>query len=274
LFRWKELPVSFEVLAADVLFRGVPLWQVGFIALAYFFGFLVRGAFGFGSNIPIVLLTTPILGPHDAIVLTAIASFMAQIDLLPQGLRTADWKVSKPLIAGMLAGTAVGTWLLTLWTAEWLEISMGLLIMAIIGMERLQLMERIAQRVDLRSGRITSTLAVTAGMVGTVSGGGSIYLLVPYLKLACRTPQTFRGTNLVLSGFFLTGRALFLVIVGLVTLAIVAEALLLMPAILAGTWAGTRFFRTASPQRFWGTLQALLICGALVLVGKGFAKMR
>lgn len=263
-----------EVLTGDVLFRGVPFWQIGFIAVAYFLGFFIRGAFGFGSNIPIVLLTTPILGPHHAIVLTAIASFIAQIDLLPQGLRTAEWKVSKPLIAGMLVGTAVGTWLLTLWKAEWLEISMGLLIMAIIGMERLQLMEYLGQRFDLRSRRITSTLAVTAGAVGTVSGGGGIYLLVPYLKLACRTPESFRGTNLVLSGFFLTGRALFLVMVGLVTLAIVAEALLLMPVIFLGTWVGTRFFRTVSPQRFWGALQALLICGALVLIGKGFAKMR
>ena len=203
-----------------------------------------------------------------------MASFIAQIDLLPQGLRTADWKVSKPLIAGMLVGTAVGTWLLTLWKAEWLEISMGLLIMAIIGMERLQLMERLGQRFDLRSHRITSTLALTAGAVGTLSGGGGIYLLVPYLKLACRTPESFRGTNLVLSGFFLTGRALFLVMVGLVTLAIVAEALLLMPMIFLGTWVGTRFFRTVSPQRFWRALQALLICGALVLIGNGFAKMR
>ena len=266
--------MSFELLIGDIPFRGVPLWEIGFIALAYFLGFLVRGAFGFGSNIPIVLMTTPILGPHHAIVLTAITALIAQIDLLPQGVRTADWKVSKPLIAGMLAGTAVGTWLLTLWKAEWLEISMGLLIMAIIGMERLQLMERLAQRFDLRSGRITSTLAVTAGAIGTVSGGGGIYLLVPYLKLACRTPETFRGTNLVLSGFFLTGRALFFVMAGLVTLALVVEALLLMPVIFLGTWVGTRFFRTASPRRFWDALQALLICGALVLVGKGFARMR
>lgn len=266
--------MSFELLTGDALFRGVPLWAIGCIAGAYLLGFLVRGAFGFGSNIPIVLLTTPILGPHHAIVLTAMASFIAQIDLLPQGLRSADWKVSKPLIAGMLAGTAVGTWLLTLWKAEWLEISMGLIIMMIIGMERLQLMARLSQRFDLRSRGITSTLAVTAGVIGTVSGGGSIYLLVPYLKLACRTPESFRGTNLVLSGFFLTGRALFFVIVGLVTLTIAAEALLLMPVIFLGTWMGTRFFRTASPQRFWGALQALLACGALILIGKGFARMR
>ena len=269
-----ETAVSIESLLGDALFYEVPLWAVACIAVSYFLGFFVRGAFGFGSNIPIVLLTTPILGPHHAIVLAALASFIAQVDLLPQGLRTADWKVSKPLIAGMLVGTAVGTWLLTIWKAEWLEVSMGLLIMAIIGMERFKLMEHFSERFDLRSRRITSTLAVTAGAAGTVSGGGGIYLIVPYLKLACGTPEAFRGTNLVLSGFFLTGRVLFFIIAGLVTFKITAEVMVLLPAIFVGTWAGTRFFRVASPQRFWGALQALLICGALVLVGKGLAKMR
>ena len=114
---------------------------------------------------------------------------------------------------------------------------------------------------------------MTAGAGGTVTGGGGIYLVVPYLKLACGTPGAFRGTNLVLSGFFLTGRVVFFAIAGLITFEIAAEAIVLLPAIFLGTWAGTRFFRTASPQRFWGALHALLICGALVLVGKGLAKM-
>jgi hypothetical protein len=32
-------------------------------------------------------------------------------DLVPQGIHTADLQVSKPLVVGMLAGSAVGTWL-------------------------------------------------------------------------------------------------------------------------------------------------------------------
>jgi len=266
--------VSLDFFTSESLFPGVSSWAIGVIAISYFIGFFVRGAFGFGSNIPIVLLTTPILGPHHAIVLTAVTSFIAQIDLLPQGMRAADRQVSKPLIVGMLAGTAIGTWLLTLWRAEWLEITMGVLIMAIVGMERFRFLEHLSVRFDLRSRRITSTLAVTAGTVGTLSGGGGIYLLVPYLRLACHTTESFRGTNLILSGFFLIGRALFFVIAGLVTLNIAVEALLLIPPIFLGTFVGTRFFRTASPERFWAALQGLLMCGALVLVGKGLIKDR
>lgn len=266
--------MKFEFLTGDIVFAGMPLWAIACIFVAYFLGFFVRGAFGFGSNIPIVLLTAPILGPHHAIVLVAVAALISQIDLLPQGVHTADWQVSKPLIAGMLAGTAIGTWLLTLWTAEWLTVTMGLLIMAVVGMDRFRLLERLSAWVDLRSRGVTSVFAVTAGTVGTVSGGGALYFLVAYLKLACQTAQSFRGTNLVLSGFFMTGRMLFFLIAGLVTLKLVVEALALMPAIFLGTWMGTRFFKTASPERFWAALQALLVCGAVVLVGKGFAKMR
>jgi len=266
--------MSLEFLPAGILFPDASLWAIGCIAGSYFLGFFVRGAFGFGSNIPIVLLTTPILGPHHAIVLVAVAAFISQIDLLPQGFHTADWRVSKPLIVGMLAGAAVGTWLLTLWTAEWLTVTMGLLVMAVVGMDRFRLLDRLSALVDLRSRAVTSAFAVTAGTVGTVSGGGALYFLVAYLKLACHTPASFRGTNLVLSGFFMTGRMLFFMIAGLVTLKIIAEALVLMPAIFLGTWMGTRFFHTTSPERFWAALQGLLVCGALVLVGKGLTQMR
>ena len=266
--------MSLEFLPTAPLFHDVPFWAIGCIVMAYFFGFFVRGAFGFGSNIPLVLVTTSILGPHHAIVLAAVATGIVQIDLLPQGVRTADWQVSKPLIVGLLAGTAVGTWLLTLWTAEWLTVTMGLLIMTVVGMDHFHLLERLPTWVNLRSRGFTSIFAVIAGTVGTVSGAGGIYFLVANLKLACQAPESFRGTNLVLSGFSMTGRLLFFMLAGLVTLQIVGEALVLMPVIFLGTWVGTRFFRTASPQRFWAAFQGLLVCGALVLVGKGVAKMR
>ena len=72
----------------------------------------------------------------------------------------------------------------------------------------------------------------------------------------------------------MTGRMSFFIIAGLVTFQIIFEALVLVPVIFLGTWLGTRFFHVASPERFWGALQGLLIGGALMLVGKGFAKMR
>jgi hypothetical protein len=139
-----------------------------------FLHFFVRGAFGFGSNIPIVLLTTPCLCPHHAIVLVAVADFISQIDLFPQGVRSG--------LEGLEAAYSwnarwhgAGTWLLTQSTPEALSVTMGLLIMAIVGMDRSRLLEWLSTWTDLRSRRITLPFAVTAGAVGTLSGGGALY---------------------------------------------------------------------------------------------------
>ena len=85
-----------SIIPTDVLFPEASLWAIGCIVVSYFLGFFVRGTFGFGSNIPILLLTTPILGPHHAIVLVAAAALFPRStccakECTPQtgGLKTA-----------------------------------------------------------------------------------------------------------------------------------------------------------------------------------------
>jgi hypothetical protein len=72
----------------------------------------------------------------------------------------------------------------------------------------------------------------------------------------------------------MAGRMLFFLVAGPVTVKIAVEALALMPAIFLGRWLGTRFFYNATAERFWAALQGLLVCGALILLGKGLAKIR
>ena len=48
--------MSFELFLGEALFRDAPLWAVACIAVSYFLGFFIRGAFGFGSNMRGVLL--------------------------------------------------------------------------------------------------------------------------------------------------------------------------------------------------------------------------
>ncbi|MDP6560953.1 MAG: sulfite exporter TauE/SafE family protein, partial [Candidatus Binatia bacterium] len=183
-----------------------------------------------------------------------------------------DWEVAKPLLVGMIIGVAAGTWLFIILAADWLTLIMGLLVTWIVLMDRLRLLERLGRWTDLRSRTVTSLLSVTSSTVGTVSGGG-IFFLVIYLKLACKTPVTLRGTNLVLSGTFLAFRALFIAIAGLVSQHLLVEAALLVPIVFLGTWTGTRFFQTSSAERFYAGLQLLLLCAAFALIGKGIAQL-
>ena len=254
-------------------FAGLPYWAIACVFAAHFLGFFIRGAFGFGSNMPIVLLTAWLLDPHHAILLVVFTAASAQIHLFPQGVGAADWQVTKPLIVGMFLGVVLGTWLFTVLAADWLLLLMGVVITVIVAMDRMRLLERMTRWIDLRSRAVTSSLALFSGTVGTVSGGGGLYFLVVYLKLACKTAESLRGTNLILSGFFILIRVLLLLPTGLITGQLLAEAALLLPAVFLGTCAGTRAFHLTEPRRFYDALQILLFLAAIALMVRGVIKL-
>lgn len=250
-------------------FEGLGAAAIGFILLSHFIGFFIRGAFGFGSNMPIVLLTTWVLGPHHAILLVALTSGIAQVHLLPQGFRHTDWAIVRRLTLGLLAGIILGVWIFAEIEADWLMLLLGLLLVVILLLDWLHLIERMQRRIDLRSRAVAGFLAAVSGSVGTVSGGGGLYFLVVYLKLVCPGPAALRSTNVFLSGAFMIVRLTLLALAGLFTPELLLEAALLAPAVLLGGWAGTRTFHRTSPERFYRWLQLVLMAAALALAVKG-----
>ncbi len=264
---------------ADLVpFAGLGPAALILVYAANFLGFLVRGAFGFGSNLPIVVLTTWVLGPHHAIVLTVLTALAAQVELLPEGLRGgADWGLARPLMAAMVAGTAAGTWVFAALPGAWLTVAMGLLIATLLGAERLGLAERLAraaqQPTALARRALGPALAALAAAAGTVGGGGGMYLLVAYLRRACREPARLRATNLVLSALFMASRVGFAALAGFVTARLLAETLVLLPAVFLGITAGRRLFRRASAARFHGALRALLAVAAVALLARGLSAL-
>lgn len=254
-------------------FSGIPIWAIVCVLVAHFLGFFIRGAFGFGSNMPIILLTTWLLGPHHAVVLVVVTASASQFHLLPQGLKTADWPVTRPLLAGMVVGVSVGTWIFTKLEADWLTLLMGGLITGIVVMDRFRVLEHLTRVIDLRARVVSMTLALISGLVGTISGGGGLYFLIVYLKLACETVSGLRGTNLILSGLFILVRLVLLIWSGFVSWSVAMEAALLMPAVLLGTWLGTRCFHAIDSKRFFSALQFVLLAMAIALAVKGAFKL-
>lgn len=252
-----------------VAFDGMTFFDVGFVLLVHFIGFFIRGALGFGSNMPIVLLTTWVLGPHHAILLVALTSGIAQVHLLPQGFRHTDWLIARMLALGMMAGIVFGTWVFAKIEVDWLVILLGGLILGILLMDRFQVIERLQRRINLRSHALASILAAISGTVGTISGGGGLYFLVAYLKLVCANPMVLRSTNVFLSGAFMLFRLCLLTYAGLFTSTLLVEAVLVTPAVFLGSWAGTRLFNASSPERFYNILQFVLFAAAATLFLKG-----
>lgn len=254
-------------------FAGIAWWAVAVVFAAHAFGSFVRGAFGFGSNLPVVLITTFVLGPHHAILLALLTTIVAQLNLLPSGIKTADWQVARPLMLGLTVGTALGTWLFTILSAEWLVLVLGILLSAIVLMDWFDIVKRFTAHIDLRSRSLASGFSFIGGTVGGVSGAGAFYFLVVYLKHACSSTAALRGTNVILSVLVMSMRMIVVILAGRMTLTLLAEGLLLTPAVLAATWYGSRVFRSTTPARFFAALQILLLAGAAALIVKGIVRL-
>lgn len=259
--------------AGIVPFAGLSWWAIALVALIHAFGGVIRGTFGFGSNMPIVLLSTWILGPHHAILLSVLTTAVAQVQLFPQGMRTADWPVTLPLIGGLVVGIAFGTWMFTVLEPDWLTLVLGVLIAGVIAIDKFGIMERVGRRIDLRARPVTSALAVTGATIGTVSGGGALYFLIAYLKMVCASAARLRGTNVMLSAVFVVGRITALSFAGMLTPSLLVEGLLLAPAVLLASWAGSGAFRRFSTEGFFIGIQILLVLAALSLILRGLARL-
>jgi len=254
-------------------FAGLAWWAIAAVFATHAFGCFIRGAFGFGSNMPIVVLTTFILGPHHAILLALMTALVAMVNLVPQGLRTADWPVAKPLMSGLISGSLAGTLLFTVLAPAWLVLVLGLLICAIVLMDTFHAIDRLAARIDLRSRRLASAFSLVGGTVGGISGGGTFYFLVVYMKHACPDRVALRGTSAIMSAITMAVRLVTLVAAARITPTIVTEGLMLAPVVYAATWFGGHMFRISSAERFYAALQVLLLAGAAGLLVKGVAQI-
>lgn len=258
-----------DIASWPVPFQSLSLPAIALVHVAYLAGFAIRGSFGFGSNLPAVLVTAWVLGPHHAVLLAALVAMLAQLQLMPQGVNGAHWGRVVPVVITMFFGTAVGVWLLTIIEADWLLLVLAVLIGIMVVTDRLRLLERVGRFIDVRSPRVAASVGTVSSMMSTLSGGGALYLLAPYLKLAAASPLEFRNTNVMIGGIAGLARVLMLSAAGLVTFELLLDAASLLPAITLGTWIGTRYFRAVSAERFFATLQWMLLLAAALLAVKG-----
>ena len=251
-------------------FQGMEWWVLVCLAVTHALGCFIRGAFGFGSNVPIVVISAFLIPPHHAILLALMTTLSAQIQLITDGLRTADWGVTKPLVAGLILGTVAGSWLFSIITPKNLVLILGCCVIIIILLDTFRLIERIIQHINLRSKKLAAILASISGVIGGLTGAGAFYFLVIYLKHTCPSPSSLRGTNVMLSSITMIMRIVSLSGLGFITPKLLIEGLLLWPVALTATWLGASTFKRSTPKVFYIALQVILLAGAAALIYKGF----
>ncbi len=266
--------MSFEFIPPEILpFRDLEGATIAWLVVIYLLTAVIRGALGFGAIAPAIVFSSLLVEPHHAILLGLVTGSLCQFQIFPFGLRHGDWAVAKPMfIAGFLA-IAAGVFIFKSLEAGWLTICLGVAMAGIVVLDHYQVMERLAQRIDIRSLPAAFGLSIAAGLIAGIAGGGGMYLYSVYLKYACPTPNALRGTSILLGAIFIYWRFIAAAIMGLISLRLLIESALLVPPSVIGAWAGIHFFRRADSKRFYGAFQAVLFFGAAILMWKGLRQV-
>ena len=256
----------------DKPFDGMSWPVIVSIVVIYFLAFAGRGAIGFGAIAPAVVLTSWLIPPHHAVLLAMIAATIPQLHLLPEGLREGDWKVCRPVIAALALSITAGVWVFAELSADWLSLALGAIMTAIIILDMGKLLNRFAERVDIRSTPIAFGLATVIGLATGVAGAGGMMMLSVYLKHACKDHISLRGTAILLGTSLTLWRTVASAFAGMVDLQLIVESVLLMPVVYIGIWVGTRWFRRMTPAAFYRVFQFVLLLSAAGLVVESLLK--
>lgn len=254
-------------------FHDIPLGLLAVIAAIYFVAFITRGALGFGAVAPIVIITSLLIDPHHAVLLALVAGTLPQLQMLPEGIRDGDQAIARPVLAAMMVGIPGGVWVFANMTTDWFTLVLGSVISTLIMLDMGNVLERAFKNLNLRALPLTVSLSLTAGFVNGLAGAGGVISIAVYLKHACANHVSLRATLILIGTLLLCWRLAVTGVAGLISVKLLAEAVLLLPIVYVGVWLGTRYFRTVSPERYHRLVQWVILLSAFGLIYKGILRL-
>jgi uncharacterized membrane protein YfcA len=247
-----DLPSSaaFSAIAADPRF---PI-ALGIAALSG----LVRGFSGFGSALIYIPLMAALFGPRTAAGTLLLIDFVSGLPFAIGARNQCDWRDVIPLAIAATIGVPFGTFLLLFAdpvALRWLiaVLVLGLLAVLLSGWRY--------------HGQPTLAVKIGVGLVAGV-GAGAVQVggpaVIIYWLSSKSPPITIRANLLVY--FVLNGAALIVAyaVQGVLTMQVIAFALMLGPPFWLAMVTGARFFRGASDNLYRQAAYAIVALAAIV----------
>lgn len=252
-------------------FKGLSLAAILGVVSIYLVTFGIRGAIGFGALAPAVVFSSWLLPPHHAVLLALITATISQIQLLPMGIRYGDWQVSRPIMVAMAITISLGVWLFVRLSTHWFSLVLGIVMSIIVVLDFTKVLHKAASRINIRSFAVSFSLSAIAGLFSGLAGAGGMMMLAVYLKQACRDHVSLRATAALLGTLLVFWRLGAVAVAGLLTRKLITEGIMVLPAVYFGVWLGSRYFRSATPKRYYQLYQFMLLLSAVGLVIKGLS---
>jgi uncharacterized membrane protein YfcA len=226
---------------------------------------LMRGFAGFGSAMLMAPIFAILFGAAEMVVTIVAIELIVSLQLFPQVRRHADWKTLTPMSIAACVAMPLGVWALASVDKGTIVTAVSAIIVAFVAV--------MWSGWRYRGGRSTAAAvtvgAVSGAMMATTSVGGPPVLL--YL-LSGNDPPAVNRANIV-TYYFLTQFLLIVIVLasGVAGWAALVRAVILVPMMVLGAWAGGRLFHGLASERLYRNV-ALAILFATGLFGllRGF----
>lgn len=231
------------------------LGLAGFTAMAG----LSRGFAGFGAALIFVPLASILIPPQMAVPVLWLIDFTLVMPLTIKGFRSANWGEIRNMIAGVIVGVPLGTWMLATLPQDPMRWVISILVLIAVaglasGYRRTRPMSR--------PGMIAVGGAAGVGSGAAALGGPSVIVF-----WASSTTTSAAQMRMNIFAFFgLTGTLAGVMHFwfGLFTLEVLATSVLLGPIYALALYVGSRMFGMVSESGF--RRFALCLCAAAAIM--------
>jgi uncharacterized membrane protein YfcA len=233
-------------------------WVLGALIVAA--ASFVHGLAGFGIGLVSLGLLPLLMSPVTAVVLITVYALVFSLGMLLPLRRETQRRPLALLIAGTIAGTPLGVWLLAALPGPVLTRLIGVTLIVIVLLEWL----------GIQPTRLSSPAwALGAGVAGGISGGAVGTPGPPVILYAASQPWSPRSMKATLQAFFVVNQAAILVgygWTGLLTREVwTACAVFIVPA-AAGLAAGVALFNRVDQARFRRIVFVVLFASGVLLL--------
>lgn len=237
------------------------VWTCSMVALGWFFGGIVGGATGIGTIMIAMPMTTAVLSPSDAVLVSCVTGLLGTFHLAYSYRKAYSWNDIRDLVIGSVPGCILGALILRVASMQSLQLMVCAILACFVAM---QFVHRIAVYrlpdsviIALAAGVICGFVSGSVAMVGAPLG---IYVLMKHWS-----PDRARGNMsffYVFSGIVTVVSQAF---AGLYDVTLIQVALAGFSGCIVGQMVGVRLGRRINQLLFQRIVLVFLALAAVIL---------
>jgi uncharacterized protein len=223
---------------------------------------LLRGFTGFGFGLAAVPLLSVALPPAQVVPLVVTLQVIVGLGGIGDARRACDWHAVGLLSPGLIIGVPIGLLLLTKMQPDAVRLAIGVIIAFSVV-----LLYRGARLPSNPSRWLTGAVGVVSGVINGLASMGGPPVIVYLMALG---HQAYRVRATAIIYFMISGCVTLAPMLarGLITQQILAWTAASLPALVGGSWLGTRAFHHAKPRHHRLTALITLTLLAALLIGR------